>query len=85
MAGYESDSSEGEFTETNVLLGYASREADDDVISRLGGQPVSEPFGRSDFGSLTHAIGLARPRCASDRRFCPLQSMQIYDGPPTPA
>jgi pre-rRNA-processing protein TSR4 len=41
MAGYESDSSDGEFEETSVLLGYASREADEDTISRLGGHPVS--------------------------------------------
>ncbi|KAI5466843.1 programmed cell death protein 2 [Mariannaea sp. PMI_226] len=39
MAAYESDSSDGEFEETNVLLGYASKDADDDTISRLGGQP----------------------------------------------
>ncbi|OHF01225.1 PDCD2_C domain-containing protein [Colletotrichum orchidophilum] len=39
MADYESDSSEQEFTETNVLLGYASKDADEDTISRLGGQP----------------------------------------------
>ncbi|KAK7960346.1 putative 20S rRNA accumulation protein 4 [Apiospora saccharicola] len=43
MAPYDSDSSGGEeeeeFTETNVLLGYASKDADDDTISRLGGRP----------------------------------------------
>ncbi|OLN96192.1 putative 20S rRNA accumulation protein 4 [Colletotrichum chlorophyti] len=39
MADYDSDSSEQEFTETNVLLGYATKDADDDTISRLGGQP----------------------------------------------
>ncbi|KAK7398576.1 hypothetical protein QQX98_012054 [Neonectria punicea] len=39
MASYESDSSDGEFEETNVLLGYASKEADEDTISRLGGRP----------------------------------------------
>src|SRR5688572_6204308 len=39
MAPYDSDSSGGEdddFTETNVLLGYASKEASDDTISYLG-------------------------------------------------
>jgi pre-rRNA-processing protein TSR4 len=41
MASYESDSSDGEFEETNVLLGYASKDADEDTISRLGGTPVS--------------------------------------------
>jgi hypothetical protein len=40
MASYDSDSSEGEFEETNVLLGYASKEADEDTVSKLGGRPV---------------------------------------------
>ncbi len=43
MAPYVSDSSGGEeddFTETNVLLGYASKEVGDDTISYLGGRPV---------------------------------------------
>ncbi|KAK2590821.1 hypothetical protein QQS21_011485 [Conoideocrella luteorostrata] len=39
MASYESDSSEGEFTETSVLLGYASKDSDDETISKLGGRP----------------------------------------------
>ncbi|KAK6582648.1 hypothetical protein PZA11_005056 [Diplocarpon coronariae] len=42
MAPHDSDSSGGEdsdYTETNVLLGYASREASDDTISYLGGRP----------------------------------------------
>merc|ERR1712093_858783 len=41
MAPYDSDSSGGEeddYTETNVLLGYASKEASDDTISYLGGR-----------------------------------------------
>lgn len=44
MAPYDSDSSgdeDGEYTETNVLLGYASKEPSDDTISQLGGKPVS--------------------------------------------
>ena len=43
MGGYESDSPGGEgddFTETNVLLGYASGDANGEEISRLGGVPV---------------------------------------------
>jgi pre-rRNA-processing protein TSR4 len=40
MASYDSDSSDGEFKETNVLLGYASKEADEDTVSKLGGRPV---------------------------------------------
>ena len=41
MAPHDSDSSGDEqedYTETNVLLGYASKEPED--ISRLGGRPV---------------------------------------------
>ena len=43
MASYDSDSSGAEdeaYTETNVLLGYASEEPTDDTISQLGGHPV---------------------------------------------
>jgi len=39
---YDSESSgddEEDYTETNVLLGYASKDAGDDSISRLGGRP----------------------------------------------
>lgn len=46
MAPYDSDSSGAEdddFTETNVLLGYASADANGEEISRLGGQPVRRP------------------------------------------
>ena len=43
MASYDSDSSIGEdedYTETDVLLGYPSEEANGETISRLGGRPV---------------------------------------------
>jgi hypothetical protein len=42
MPPYDSESSdEGEdYTETNVLLGYASKESTGDAISHLGGVPV---------------------------------------------
>lgn len=40
MGGYDSDSSNEDYTETNTLLGYASKDADEDTISRLGGRPV---------------------------------------------
>jgi hypothetical protein len=45
MDTYDSDSSglddgDADVTETAVLLGYASEEATDDSISRLGGWPV---------------------------------------------
>lgn len=43
MAPYDSDSSDGEdsdYTLTNVLLGYTSKDAKEDAISHLGGSPV---------------------------------------------
>lgn len=43
MAPYDSDSSddeEGDYIETNVLLGYAAKEPGDDTISHIGGSPV---------------------------------------------
>lgn len=43
MVNYDSDSSGGEdndYTETNVLLGYASSDSNGEEISRLGGRPV---------------------------------------------
>ncbi|KAF4545541.1 Pdcd2-c domain-containing protein [Lasiodiplodia theobromae] len=43
MPPYDSDSSgdeDSEFTETNVLLGYASKEPTDDNFSQLGGHPT---------------------------------------------
>ena len=45
MSPYDSDSSGGgdeEYTETNVLLGYAAKEPSEDTISQLGGNPVSQ-------------------------------------------
>jgi pre-rRNA-processing protein TSR4 len=44
MADYDSDSSledASEYTETGVLLGYATKEPTDDSISHVGGHPVS--------------------------------------------
>lgn len=44
MDPYDSDSSVDEdFTETNVLLGYADEEVIEDTISHLGGWPVCSP------------------------------------------
>ncbi len=45
MAPYDSDSSADEdqdYTETNVLLGYADEDADGETVSRLGGRPVRD-------------------------------------------
>jgi hypothetical protein len=40
MDNYDSDSSAGDDVETNVLLGYASKEPTSDEFSQLGGHPV---------------------------------------------
>ncbi|KAJ9655675.1 hypothetical protein H2201_008755 [Coniosporium apollinis] len=42
MASYDSDSSAGEddYTQTNVLLGYATKEPTDDPVNQLGGHPT---------------------------------------------
>lgn len=43
MPPYDSESSgdeDNDYALTNVLLGYAAKEAKDDVISQLGGRPV---------------------------------------------
>lgn len=41
MVSYDSDSSDNnDYTETTVLLGYASKEPTDDTVSQLGGLPV---------------------------------------------
>lgn len=49
MADYDSDSSANEETDiqTNVLLGYASREPTGDDFSQLGGRPVDHPSSSS--------------------------------------
>lgn len=45
MAPYDSDSDDGyeleqDYTETDVLLGYADKDSKGETISRLGGRPV---------------------------------------------
>ena len=43
MADYESDSSaEDDSVETNVLLGYSSKDPTGDDFSQLGGLPVAD-------------------------------------------
>ncbi|KAF2835822.1 PDCD2_C domain-containing protein, partial [Patellaria atrata CBS 101060] len=39
MISYDSDSTDEEYTETGVLLGYPSKEPTEDTFSHLGGQP----------------------------------------------
>ena len=62
MADYDSDSSDGgDYTETNVLLGYASKEADadEDTISKIGGYPVCTlSFNLSSLNAEIYRTGL---------------------------
>ena len=55
MGGYDSDSSQEDYTETDTLLGFASKEPGDDTISRLGGRPVR----------LLHTLPSTTARCAA--------------------
>lgn len=46
MAPYDSDDSlddDQSYTETDVLLGYASKDSNGETISKLGGRPVRFP------------------------------------------
>jgi hypothetical protein len=81
MASYDSDSSDGEFEETNVLLGYASKEADEDTVSKLGGRPVRlwlVPH-QTKLYRLTTKSGLVRREC-SQRSPRTMQSLQGFYG-----
>ena len=40
MDSDSSDGNEEDYTETSVLLGFASKEATEDPVSHLGGYPV---------------------------------------------
>ncbi len=74
----DSDSSLGEetdHTETNVYLGYASKELIEDPISHLGGFPVCCASTFSSV-SLTTKAGLARSYKNSLSIFCEMQSLQ---------
>jgi pre-rRNA-processing protein TSR4 len=58
MAPYDSDSDDydaQDYTETDVLLGYASKDSKGETISRLGGRPVRLAFSYQ----LQHTLMLA--------------------------
>lgn len=59
MPPYDSDSSdEGEdYTETNVLLGYATKDATGDAVSHLGGAPVCHSC-HVEMAGLTKCVGM---------------------------
>ncbi|PNY23420.1 20S rRNA accumulation protein 4 [Tolypocladium capitatum] len=61
VTDYDSDSTEGDFTETNVLLGYASKDADEDTIS------VAYTVGTQDWLDETPpSAALARCKACKD-------------------
>lgn len=72
MAPYDSDSSDDgeEYTETNVLLGYATEDATGDAVSHLGGAPVRPALSRLSFSTLTmdHSHGWTTRRRPPARR-----------------
>jgi pre-rRNA-processing protein TSR4 len=54
MPNYDSESSDGEdYTETNVLLGYANKQATSDAVSHIGGEPVSRLLPQTQCTRLT--------------------------------
>ena len=84
MADYDSDSSDGEFTETNILLGYASKDVEEDTISKLGGRPV-RPRTPSiqcamSMSNLASTTGMDRSRYSTVSGPCSLQSLQRSHG-----
>lgn len=74
MASYDSDDSieeNEEFTETDVLLGYASKESKGETTSRLGGKPVCDETPPSSLQHVINSIlGLARRREGPLGRSC---------------
>lgn len=89
MVSYDSDSSgaEDDFTETTVLLGYASKEATEDTISQLGGYPVctAQPIASTEGALLTYGIlEMARWCQSSFRAIGSLQDLQQPSYPSSP-
>lgn len=80
MSPYDSDSSDGDdedYTETGVLLGYASKEPTEDDISQLGGYPVREGTHPSDRPVLANnQSDMARSHHSSTSPIRKMQSLQ---------
>jgi hypothetical protein len=78
MPAYDSDSlDEGEdYTETNVLLGYASKEASGDSVSHLGGRPVSSKRHLCHRYLLIWRLDMDRRQDCSFRLIIQMQGLQ---------
>lgn len=63
MGHDESDSSDADsdYTATNVLLGYASKDLVDDTFSQLGGKPVIIPSATSHRSCTDLSFRYGRP------------------------
>lgn len=83
MRPYESESSdEGEdYTETNVLLGYATKDATGDAISHIGGAPVRLRSQRNEYPTDT-LPELDRRKDSTIWRARQVQSLQWAPQPP---
>lgn len=76
MPPYDSGSSdEGEdYTETNVLLGYATKDATGDAVSHIGGAPVCQGF-KPEKGYTDQLVELDRRQDSTVWRPRQVQSM----------
>jgi hypothetical protein len=77
MATYDSDSDleDDNYTETNVLLGYATKHVADDSTSQLGGHAVS-CFYPTHLSNLLTSADMARRKDDSSRRPGQMQKLQ---------
>lgn len=88
MNSYDSDSSldddDQSGTSTNVLLGYATKDAVDDSISQLGGEPVrrTPPSLRPSLCTYSANIDMALARSPSLRLARQMPILQQPHGPP---
>ena len=86
MPPYDSESSdEGEdYTETNVLLGYATKDATGDAVSHIGGAPVCAGLEHENALLMCHTE-LDRQQDSTIGRACQVQSLQRPPKPPARA
>ena len=82
-----SDSDIGDYSTTNVLLGYASKEPTDDSFSQLGGHPVSlqNLLRIKALIKITMTSGMARSECSPFGIARKVQILQKYDEPTSTA
>ena len=82
LSSGSSDDDLNDYTITNTLLGYASKDPTDDPVNQLGGQPVSMaltigPIMSTPSNMITSVM--ARPREPSLSSTRQMQSLQPHD------